>query len=318
MATAEYLHYSVFGEPWWLDAVCGPGGWDEVRVESDGRLEARLPFVCMRRRGLKIVGMPPLTQKLGPWFAPVNGRDSSALSRQRELTNELIGALPSHDVFRQCFHSEITNWLPWYWKKFDQTTRYSYVLSAGSGLEALWDGMQSKIRGDVRKATARSALEMRHDLGVDALLELCRKTANRQGRAALPSEIVKRIVAAAEASKAGKAYFAVDATGAPHAAVFMVWDDRRAYYILGGGDPALRNSGAHSFLLWEAIKDATTVSRIFDFEGSMVPSIERFFRGFGASQEPYSCVSRISSRYAGVLMNFRAAWNAWRSQDGEG
>ena len=84
--------------------------------------------------------------------------------------------------------------------------------------------------------------------------------------------------------------------GRVHAAMLLVWDERRCYYLQGGGDPALRNSGAHSLLVWEAIQRAASKSRLFDFEGSMVESVERFFRAFGARQSPYSQVALVRSR----------------------
>ena len=39
-----------------------------------------------------------------------------------------------------------------------------------------------------------------------------------------------------------------------HASLFLVWNSRSAYYLIGGGDPALRNSEAMTLLMWEAIK----------------------------------------------------------------
>lgn len=65
---------------------------------------------------------------------------------------------------------------------------------------------------------------------------------------------------------------------------------------MGGGDPALRNSGATSLCMWEAIRFAATVTKSFDFEGSMIEPVERYFRAFGAIQTPYFSVSKTPSR----------------------
>jgi hypothetical protein len=116
--------------------------------------------------------------------------------------------------------------------------------------------------------------------------------------------VVRRIYEACEKQGSGQAFFAVDRQDRVHAALYLVWDGRAAYYLLGGGDPKLRNSGAHSLIMWEAIKHAATVSKTFDFEGSMVEPVERFFRAFGARQKPYHQITRINSRWlkAGWLM----------------
>ena len=65
-----------------------------------------------------------------------------------------------------------------------------------------------------------------------------------------------------------------------------------AYDLMGGSDPSLRTSGAMSLLMWEAIKFAGQVTRRFDFEGSMLQPVERFFRAFGGRQVRFPRLTR--------------------------
>ena len=88
---------------------------------------------------------------------------------------------------------------------------------------------------------------------------------------------------------------------------YAVWDENAAFYLLGGGDPELRNSGATSLLLWELIMRARAVTNVFDFEGSMIESVERFFRAFGGRQTPYLRVSRTTLRGRTALA-LRSGW----------
>jgi hypothetical protein len=76
--------------------------------------------------------------------------------------------------------------------------------------------------------------------------------------------------------------------------LYVVWDPNAAFHLLSGGDPELRTSGAGSLLMWEAIMRARAVTDVFDFEGSMLEPVERFFRAFGARQTPYIHVSRAT------------------------
>jgi hypothetical protein len=48
--------------------------------------------------------------------------------------------------------------------------------------------------------------------------------------------------------------------------------------------------------MWEAIRYSARVTQRFDFAGSMLEPIERFFRGFGAMQMPYHSLSKTPSR----------------------
>ncbi len=82
---------------------------------------------------------------------------------------------------------------------------------------------------------------------------------------------------------------------------YVVWDRHAAYYLLGGGDPELRTSGASSLLMWEAILRAREVTDVFDFEGSMLKPVERFFRAFGGHQTPYLYVSRTGALAHGAM-----------------
>lgn len=289
----DFVPGSLFSQPWWLDAVA-PGAWDEITLEGEGEVLARLPYVIKKRFGLTLILMPRLTQTLGPWFAPHEAKYVTQMSRQHELMNSLIEGLPKFDYFYQNFHYSITDWLPFYWRGFTQTTRYTYVLEELEDLDAIWGEMRENIRRAVRKA--RKQLVVRSDLGLDRFLDLNAQTFERQGLP-LPysRELVVRLDSACREHHCSKIFFAEDAQGRVHAAAYIVWDEQAAYYLMGGADPELRSSGATSLVLWEAIQFAAGVTRTFDFEGSMIESIERYFRAFGARQKPYCRVTKANS-----------------------
>ena len=291
------MYNSLFQNPWWLDAVA-PGQWDHVTVEHADIVKARLPFVVRKAPlGLKMLIMPPLTQTLGPWLKSSNAKYAKQLSQQKDLMTALIDQLPEHDYFCQNFHYSITNWLPFYWKGFEQTTRYTYVLEDLSDSKKMWDGMLPKIRTDIKKAQNRFGLEIRTDLEVDAFLDMNELTFTIQGmKLPYSRDFVRRLDHACEIHNARRVFFAQDKDSRIHAAVYTVWDENSAYYLMGGSDPDMRNSGANSLCMWEAIKFASTVTKKFDFEGSMIEPVERFFRAFGAKQIPYFHITKTNSR----------------------
>jgi hypothetical protein len=293
---------SIFQQPWWLDAVA-PGAWSAVEIRREGKLQARLPYVLERRLGLTLLRQPLLAPFLGPWIRPSEGKYATQLAHQKEFYMELIEQLPVHDYFSQIFHYSVENWLPFYWEGFQQTTRYTYVINDLTDLDHVWSEFQENIRREIRKASKR--LRVHSEYGIDKFLNINELTFSRQGLS-LPysRESVCRLDDACSARSACKIFFAEDESGRIHAAAYIVWDEQSAYYLMGGGDPQLRTSGAMSLVLWEAIKFSHQVSRCFDFEGSMVRPIERFFRAFGARQIPYFYVRRCSRRMR-VLMSAR-------------
>ena len=77
---------------------------------------------------------------------------------------------------------------------------------------------------------------------------------------------------------------------------------------MAGDDPAYRSSGAAILLVWEAVhftKKELGLNR-FDFLGSMLPSIERVRRQFGAQQVPYFKVCKYHSRVFEWLEKWKA------------
>jgi hypothetical protein len=293
---------SLFQQPWWLDAVA-PGAWSAVEIRRGGELQARLPYVMDRRMGLTLLRQPLLTPFLGPWIRPSEGKYATQLSHQKELYTELIEQLPAHDYFSQHFHYSIENWLPFYWKGFQQTTCYTYVIDDLTNLDHVRSEFQKNILYDIRKASKR--LRVHSEYGIDKFLDVNELTFSRQGRPLPYSRaFVHRLDNACSARSARQIFFAEDDSGRVHAAAYIIWDERSAYYLMGGGDPELRTSGATSLVLWEAIKFSHRVSQRFDFEGSIIEPIERFFRAFGARQVPYFYVSRYSRRMR-VLMSAR-------------
>lgn len=287
---------SLFEEPWWLDAVAR-GRWDAVEVCRGGELVARLPYVRNTRLGLTAINNPPLTQTLGPWLDARVGAGNTArrLQWEKEVVGELIDGLPKVDYFAQSLDPSLTNWLPFHWRGYQQTTRYTYVIDSLEDTERVWAGFQSNVRRNVRKAERTVTVTTGAD--ADELYRLASLVFERQGRAMPYSrDLLARVVRASSGRGAGRIYCARDAEGNSHAAILVVWDARCAYYLVGGADPHRRNSEAGSLLFWHAIRDAASVTRRFDFEGSMLEPVERHFRGFGARQVPYLRVMHCSRR----------------------
>ena len=283
---------AIFQQPWWLDAVA-PGRWDQVVVERDGRTVARLPYSVQGRGRWRVLAQPPLTQTLGPWVERSSAKPARALANEMELLTELERQLPPAEVFSQEFSPTMLNALPFVWAGYRIEVRYTYRLEGLDDEETLWDGLRGNIRREIRKA--RRQLEVCEGLDLDLFYAVWAKTYKRQD-VPIPHSLARleRLDAACAARGARTMLFARDDAGRVHSVTYVVEDENAAYYLLGGSDPELRTSGAASLLMWEAILRARGVTDVFDFTGSMLVTIERFFRAFGARQRPYLSVSRAS------------------------
>jgi hypothetical protein len=288
--------YCLFQEPWWLN-LAAAGHWEEAVVSDATGVLARLPYRRVRRYGAVILTQPPLTPYAGPWFRSSAARAAREFSARRQLTGQLLAQLPRYDLFSQNLSPGLPDWLPFCWEGFRQSTAYTHWLPDLSDTQRLWAGLVEATRRQIRKA--RRQLEVVVSDDVERLCELHELTFRQQGLSA-PREraVVRRIVEGALRAGRARIVFAVDEARNAHAVNLLVFDQRSAHYLLGGSDARHRGSGAASLLMWDAIEFAARVSRVFDFEGSMVEGIARFFRGFNPETMPILHVYRTSRRAA--------------------
>lgn len=287
----------IFSNAWWLDAVAGPDGWDVALAKVNGRIVGAMPFCMTRRYGMKVIQQPPLTPVLGPWIRGDQGTPTTRLSNQQKIMQSLIEQLPWFDHFSQAWNKDLSNWLPFYWNGFSQSTEYTYVIPGLDDLDGVWSRFDPTRRKHCRTAVERHNLRVRDDLPLDAFLALHRMTIESRGVAqAFTDDCLRRLDAACVEHKRRKLHIVVDEAGRHCAATYTVWDNNCAYALLKGSDPDMHHTQAPSVCQWEAIKFSATVAPKYDFLGNMNPSIEPYVRSFGTEQTPVFTITKTPSR----------------------
>jgi lipid II:glycine glycyltransferase (peptidoglycan interpeptide bridge formation enzyme) len=285
----------------WMQIVAKPEQWDVAIVESGNEIQAFMPYFKKRRLNFEVITVPPLTPYMGPWIHyPKGQKEATKLSFEKKMMDQLIAQLPKTDKFIQYFHPGITNWLPFCWSGFEQTTRYTYVIDDLSDSEVLFENLQGNIRREINKANKN--LTISECVNTSILHKLKEKDyeAKRQ-EINYSVAYFNRVYDKLKQKNACKAWVAKDSSGREIASLLLVWDAESAYYLAGAVDPANKNTGAMSLLMWTAIQFSSGVTNAFNFEGSMVEPIERFFRSFGAKQTPYFEIRKTNSRLLKLL-----------------
>jgi len=287
----------IFSNAWWLDAVAGTDGWDVALARANGRIVGAMPFYITRRYGMKVIQQPPLTPVLGPWIRDCEGSRATRLSTQQRIMQSLIEQLPRFDHFSQTWHKDLSNWLPFYWNGFSQSTEYTYVIPELDDLDRVWNRIDPARRKHCRTAVARHNLRVREDLPLDAFLALHKMTIENRGVAqAFTDDCLRRLDAACVEHKRRQLHIVVDEAGRHCAATYTVWDNNCAYALLKGSDPGMHHTQAPSVCQWEAIRFSATVAPKYDFLGNMNPSIEPYVRSFGTEQAPVFTITKTPSR----------------------
>jgi hypothetical protein len=185
----------------------------------------------------------------------------------------------------------VANWLPFHWAGYDASLHYTYRINDLGDIDYVYSEFAHNVRHHIRKASGE--LAVRTDLGLEELLELNRRSCQAKGvQPSFSDEFAYRLDGACVEHDARTIFAAVDSSGRVHAASYVVADSRRSYLLFSAADPELRSSHGQTLVVWEAIRDAARESHAFDFLGSMVESVERRNRSFGARRTPYVFVSR--------------------------
>ena len=256
---------------------------------------AGIPLPFHRKAGVTTITMPALTQTLGPILLPSSKTTyEGRLSDETELLEELVAAIPKSHIFSTHFHQNLTNWLPFYWVGYQQTTRYTYVIPDLTDLNAVLSGFAHSKRGNIGKA--EGLVTVHTDLAPRDFYENYRMNLRKQGEAISYSyDFFKRIHDAACQRSMCKTFYALDKNDNMHAAIFIVFDCKSAYYLINSIDPDHRSSGSAALLLREAMAYVSQYTKVFDFEGSMMKGVENSYRRFGAVQTPYFRISKDAS-----------------------
>ena len=288
----------LFSKDWFLDSVCGVDNWDVALVEKGDDVVASLPFYKKKKATIfTIITLPKHTQTMGVYikYPKQEQKYEKKLSYEKEVMTNLIEQLPKVDYFDQSFHYSITNWLPFYWKGYTQTTKYTYVIENLSDTESVFKNFDNAKRRHIKRA--EKIVEVKFDLPVKEFYEHHKMTLEKQGdEIAYSFEHFDSMYKSAYSHNAGKSIYAIDGEGNIHAAFFVVWDKNSAYYLISTIDPSFRSGGATSLLMKKIIEFLSTKTDRFDFEGSMIEPVEKSFRQFGAKQKPYFNITKIDSK----------------------
>lgn len=280
---------SVFARSWWLEAV---GCSRILACYSGTELIAGMPLYFEKRYGLTILSMPRLTQTLGIVMRPLEGKAVTALSRESRILRAFAVQLSRYRFIFQAFHPNLQNCLPFLWSGFRQTTRYTCVIDDLNDMERVWNEMSKRARTEVSKA--RKSRFTIVPCGIEDVYRCERESYLRHG--AVPKHdcsYIRNIYSAAESRGHGACFGIIGEDQTLHSAWLLVWDRRRTYMLVGGLTHSSPRTGAHSLMVWELIQFAAKRSLAFDFAGSMIQSIERAIRAYGAKQVPYNYVMKL-------------------------
>lgn len=175
--------------------------------------------------------------------------------------------------------------MPYLQRGFETQLGISYVIRAAKGKGWSAD-MTTRHRKNVKQAwkeIEKAGWSLAGDGRGEELWPLLTVTAEDKGYGlALDGARFAKAVVALQARGAAEVWIARDAKGEPLAGTLLGRGMRCGHYLAGGLRHDLRRNSNVNYALLQAMIDATVAAGLdFDFEGSSLPGIDMFFRGFG-------------------------------------
>jgi hypothetical protein len=238
--------------------------------------------------GVKAAWPPLLTPWLGPIYRRSNSKYVTQISNRKEVNKIFAKKIKEDfDYFNLSFSPEIKDLQSYIWEGFSTEVKYTYRIKLDD-LNSIWDSMGKSHRNDILRAK-KDGIEIVCPQNFDTAFKLIEKTFYRQKKNIKFKKRAYKINDIFSKNNKSRLFLAIDLLGEPIAAVYIIWDNKTSYYLLGGYDFEKSHRGASSFAIWKAIEYSKKNLGLesFDFEGSMIQNIEKFFRNFGGRIVPH-------------------------------
>lgn len=274
----------VFCYSWWLDAATS-SNFKIYVIKENNEIVAGMPLAYDDQNR---INLPPFTRTLGILFRSREFKsEQKKASVERKWLMELIDNIPFDNFVQTCTHPNFTDWLPYRWKGFKQTTRYTYLMHfENRTIPDLWNSLDNLRRRTINRAKQNGIIIEECD-DFSLVYKYAAMTYERQNlRFNIPFETLDRIDSSIKRN-GNRLILTAGCKNKTHAVLYAAYNKKSAYYLISGSDPQLRRLGAHTYIMWAALSYFHEKVKYFNFGGSDVESIESHIKGFGGTLTPY-------------------------------
>jgi len=263
---------TLYPYSWYLDAAAER--WSAL-VMGDYRFI--MPLVWKKKYGIRYLYQPLFCQQLGVFSREVT---------DPLLVNRFIDRMQAKFRFG-VVHLNARN-LVGDTPRYQVEDRSNYVLPLDGHYEELNAGYSMNARRNLKRALEVGG-ELVRDAGLDELLQLKRENDLTGISEPRYRQMMNQFEAVVSNSK-GRVY-GIREGGRLLAGAFMAFSRTRIIYLQSVSSGNGKEQRAMFRIVDQVIRDHAGSGMSLDFEGSNIPSIARFFNGFGAKPEIYQGLS---------------------------
>lgn len=277
----------LFNQPGWLDAV-SPGNWNvALSFDKEGQVTGALPFEIKRKGPFQVISNPPLTSFLSILFFPYSSLEKEVSIRffVRQSLMELINQLPRASYSRLVLNSKHNYYLPFQWEGYRTSPRYSYYIPCIRDHDRLKDQVKSSVRTDLSKAA--KILSVSTTDNCKDFYDFYRKNYRALSLVPLDEERFAQMDYYLQSRDNRLILMARNDREEVCSALYIVYDDKIAYSLIGVTDEKYKDTAGSTLLFWRAIELSSARAESFNFDGSQLPAVEFFLSKFTGHTKQY-------------------------------
>lgn len=266
----------IYSYSWFLDLVCE--NWDAL-IEDD--YKAVLPLPKRKKFGIEYIFQPFYTNQFG-----IISYDAVST----EKVNSFLQSIP--EKFRYVdmmlnFQNKTAA------SDYSVTERRAQFLNLHSGYEEMRKKYDSNLKRNLQKAE-KNKLSVKAGVPAETVTDYFSKArGNELGNFSEKDyKTLTEILRAAVTRGNGFTLGAYSINNELLATAGFLRDSKRIIFVKGGSSSAGKELGAMHLIMDHLLRKEQNQNLLFDFGGSIVPSVARFYNSFGAEDYLYLHVKR--------------------------
>ena len=258
---------TIYSQSGYLDLVAP--NWDALIM---GDYSYIMPLNIKRKLGMNFL--------LQPIFAQQHGISPEAVYTIQNIFLKYI-----HNHFRYVainLNAAHTEPFP---EGYIVSQRDNFILNLSPAYEELKKNFSKHARRQIRKAEDQKVAVVRGLQSEEYLNLKNLATGNKLPKKSM--QTLQRLIEFCHTNGNGTIYAAYDDSNNLCAAAFFLFAGKRIIYLNAASGEEGKNNSSMYRIIDQFIKEHSSSPITLDFEGSTIPGIARFYKGFGAEPEQY-------------------------------
>lgn len=270
--------------------------WDVAIAMNGDKVAGVWPYNVEHKAGVSIIRNPVLTPYMAPHiFYPHDLKPSKRDSFEHEVTESLYKQIHAKvwSISLMPGQKQVGFFVA---NGFKINPRQTFLMPLQDDEQNIFARLHEDYRRNIRKAEAELTITNEPEL-LPELWQYQKATLDKKDVLMHFNEQQIQKLFNACLQHNCTALWVARKEGVVQAILWHMWDETRAYYLVGSKNPAVKDNRAMTALIWKAISESKKMGKAtFDFEGSMDTGVEKFFRNFGGERTLYLVVKKTTSR----------------------